>query len=105
MATLYGKHWLELWRGIPMADIKDTWRSSLERFDSATIAKALEFVKAEMPFPPTCPEFTKLCAQYAPREEPLKALPAPRTPIPAKVAAQLKAFKEKWGLKSGMLGE
>ena len=57
-AVMYGKHWLDLWADVPMADVKDAWRTELGGCTGEQIGAAL---KACGTFPPTLPEFLALC--------------------------------------------
>jgi hypothetical protein len=76
-ATLYGKHWLDLWADVPIDAVKATWSEQLTGCDGEQIRKALEHCSHNNKFPPTCPEFVALCRDF--RGGPaLLGLPAPR---------------------------
>jgi hypothetical protein len=64
-AVMYGKHWLDLWAGIPM---------QLERMPMRAIQLAVQHIEVNNKFPPTLPEFRSLCEQFKPRETPRLAL-------------------------------
>jgi len=72
---MYGQHWLNLWAGIPIDDVRQTWMEDLARFDLRTIAKALEHTKEHNKFPPTCSEFVMLCRSFRLMPDTRPALP------------------------------
>lgn len=94
-ALMYGKHWADLWAGLPgeadevMAAVKRAWADDLAGCNGEQIRRALEHCKANNKFPPTCPEFVSLCRQF--RVEPAQQtyLPAPRGELPPQTAAIL----------------
>lgn len=92
LAAFYGRHWLDLWADVPIADVKDAWQTELAGVTGDQIRKALAHLVANNKFPPTLPEFVALCQQY--RAEPAHrlALPIPRTEMPAEVRDKLRAF-------------
>lgn len=57
-SVLYGKHWADMWDGVPMADVKDAWASELAGVRAEQIAAALKQIGK---FPPTLPEFVAFC--------------------------------------------
>jgi hypothetical protein len=81
-AVMYGKHWLELWSGIPMEAVKAGWAEDLAGTSGEQLRRALDHCKANSKFPPTCPEFLQICRQF--RDTPAHALylPAPRGELP-----------------------
>ena len=100
-ASLYGKHWLDMWADVPMADVKDAWSTELAGMTGEQIGKALDHVGK---FPPTCPEFVALCRQFptqrTERSDVVVALPHGKLqPMPEKIRAELHDFirKHKFG--------
>lgn len=85
LAATYGRHWLAMWIGIPIADVKAEWAARLTGYAPETIAKALEHVAKESKFPPTLPEFLTACRDFQPRGRTLISLPAPRSDAPAHI--------------------
>lgn len=73
-AAMYGRHWLELWSGIPMDAIKAEWSRQLDHMPMTAIRLAVEHIEKNSKFPPTLPEFRGLCEQFKPREAPRLAL-------------------------------
>jgi hypothetical protein len=73
-AVMYGKHWLDLWAGIPMDAIKAEWSMQLERMPMRAIQLTVQHIEVNNKFPPTLPEFRSLCEQFKPRETPRLAL-------------------------------
>jgi len=74
MASLYGKHWLDMWADIPMDSVKDEWAAGLAKFSLMEIGKAINHCADNLQFPPTLPEFKRICAAMKPGEI-TKALP------------------------------
>lgn len=74
MASLYGKHWLDMWADVPVEAVKNEWANGIERFKLPEIGKAIEHCAAHCKFPPTLPEFIQLCKANTPSEI-HKALP------------------------------
>lgn len=93
-AAMYGKAWWDCWLEVPMADVKDCWRSGLARFSGADLKRGLERCAVECRFPPTLPEFAALCLPPAVPAKPSIYLSAPRYPMPDDVRAKLRAFVE-----------
>jgi hypothetical protein len=95
LAALYGRHWLEMWADIPMADVKDAWASALAGISGERVAAAL---KALGKFPPTLPEFVSLCKPAATPAAHRAFLPAPRDDwktIDTRIKAEIDALLEK----------
>ena len=84
-ATMYGKHWLDLWAGIPMEQVRQTWQEDLSAFSGEQIRRALDYCRRYNKFPPTCPEFVNLCWQFRREKERVLYLAAPRGEIPDNV--------------------
>lgn len=89
-SVMYGKHWADQWEGVPLADVKDAWRTALDGCTGEQIAAGL----AECgKFPPTMPEFVSRCR--APRiaaHQEFPKLAAPRREMPEHIREQLHAF-------------
>ena len=85
-AAMYGRHWFDLWADVPMADVKDAWRTDLAKVSGDQIRRALEHCRTQCKFPPTLPEFVSLCRAFVVAPDRL-ALPAPRGEIPPDIAA------------------
>ena len=91
-STMYGSAWLEKWRGIPMDEVRRTWAADLGGFDGETLRRALEHVKSNCSFPPSCPEFVAICKQFRAPPAQQTYLPAPQSRMPAEAAAALQQF-------------
>lgn len=92
-ATMYGKHWLDQWRGIPLDRIKHTWREDLAFASGEQMRKALEHCKTQCKFPPTCPEFAGLCKAFAPAYDSSNALPNyARAEIEPRIRSEIAKF-------------
>lgn len=88
-ATMYGKHWYDMWRDVPLDRVKQTWRDDLANVSGEQIRKALDYCKTHNKFPPTCPEFVGLCKTFAPAYE-RPALPNySRSEMPPNVRAEI----------------
>lgn len=70
----YGRQFLDLWKDIPLEEIKLEWSQGLSGIDFKEIAAGLEYCLDHHKFPPTLPEFKQLCRDSK-RPEVLKALP------------------------------
>lgn len=93
LALLYGKHWLDMWEGMPLDAVKGEWSAKLAHVKAYQVSAALEHVGK---FPPTLPEFKTLCDQFRTAGPPtLTIADNRRTPMPDKVRAQLAALKRK----------
>lgn len=79
LGASYGKHWLDMWAGVPMGQVKATWADALAQFQPATIAEALNDLGK---FPPTLPEFVDLCKQRRKPDAPQLAIVGPKQPAP-----------------------
>jgi hypothetical protein len=80
MASLYGKHWLDMWANIPIDEVKADWEAVLKRNNLTlkTCFMAMDKLADDgVQFPPTQPEFVRLCKSLLPREYHL-ALPSKR---------------------------
>lgn len=64
-ATAYGKHWLDMWEGLPIDAVKAEWARALTGVSPAQIKLALESLNEKgQTFPPTLPEFVALTRQF-----------------------------------------
>ena len=93
-ATMYGKHWLELWAGVPMEAVKATWAEDLGGISGEQIRRALDHRKTHSTFPPTCPEFVALCRQFRDTPATTIYLPAPRGELPEPTKVILDGYLE-----------
>jgi len=100
-AAMYGKHWIDMWNDIPMAAVKALWAEDLAGCTGEQIRRALEHVKANNPFPPSCPEFLALCRQFrAPPSVAGYLKPPTSHGIPAEIQAEIdRLLKRKEGEK------
>ena len=90
--AMYGKHWLDLWGGAPMADVKAVWAEDLSGVSGEQIRRALDHCKGNAKFPPTCPEFVALCRQFRDTPSTTLYLPAPRGELPEPTKAILDGY-------------
>lgn len=98
----YGSKWLAMWGNTNLANVRALWAEKLSGFaeNPKALSHALNCLD-EHPFPPTLPEFLKLC-RNAP--EPYKpALPSPAA-NPEKVAAFAKDAKAATSAQRDMIG-
>lgn len=96
LAAMYGRHWLDLWADVPMADVKTAWQHGLAGIAGEQLRHALEHcASGAQRFPPTLGEFAAICRAH--RVEPAHRLmlPKPRTEMPAHVRDALRAFLDK----------
>lgn len=98
-SVMYGKHWADQWEGVPMADVKDAWRTELGGIRGEQLGKALQSCGK---FPPTLPEFVALCRQAVTPPAQRLFLPSPQTDatrdakvIPPEVKAELERLLAK----------
>lgn len=89
LKAMYGARFLDAWADVKPEEMFRTWSAVVSRFDADTIGKALRELLENNPFPPTLPEFAKLCAKHAPAPAQSRiALPAPDTSAEAKAARE-----------------
>ena len=86
---MYGKHWADLWQGIPMEQIKAVWAEDLAGCSADQIRHALDHCKTHLKFPPTCPEFVGLCREFREKPQNVAYLPAPKSKMPPEIRKQL----------------
>jgi hypothetical protein len=67
MATRYGKHWFDMWAGIPIDEVKADWYRALRGMPSKTVLAAVDYIAATKDFPPTMTEFIKACKASQPQ--------------------------------------
>lgn len=87
--AMYGKHWLDLWDGAAMADVKTVWAEDLAGCNGEQIRRAIDHCRGNLKFPPTCPEFVAICRQFRERPENMAFLPAPRGEINDEVQTKI----------------
>lgn len=100
-AVLYGKHWLDMWAGIPMEQVKAAWASELASVPAERFGPALQAVGK---FPPTLPEFVALCKPQPPIPSPAyhrALLPSQKgAPPSAEVQREIDTLLAGWGGRS-----
>ena len=78
-ALMYGNKFIDLWRGMDIADVKKGWSDELRSFSIEQVGIAVDRLKVKGDgFPPSLPEFLNLCEaarKEKPRREPYAALP------------------------------
>lgn len=79
MASLYGKHWIDMWADIPMDAVKEEWQGGLYGYSFKEIGAAIDYCGTNNKFPPTLPEFRELCKSMR-KPTMAKALPRYFTP-------------------------
>ena len=93
LASRYGRHWVDMWVGMPLDAVKAEWGATLAPVRGYQVEAALA---ACGKFPPTLPEFKALCDQFRKVGPPTLALADNRRdPMPEKVRQQLKSFLHK----------
>jgi hypothetical protein len=93
LLSQYGKHWLDMWEGVPMSLVKAEWAQRLAGVKPAAMEAALDHLGK---FPPTLPEMKDLCEQFRRVGPPqLAIVDARREPMPQKVRDQLDTFLRK----------
>lgn len=95
-SVLYGKHWADMWEGVPLADVKDAWATELHDVTGQQIIFALGKCGK---FPPTLPEFVALCKPAPVPAAHRLFLPSPR-PARVEIDARVKAEIDRY-LKRG----
>lgn len=60
LAAMYGTKFADLWRGVDMADIKQAWTEALRGYTADEIMRGVNACMTR-DWPPTLPEFAKLC--------------------------------------------
>ena len=78
-ASAYGKHWMDMWNGANIEEIKGDWAEYLDGINPLNMKEALDYCIEHKPFPPTLPEFKILCKQLH-KTDVTKALPRKFTP-------------------------
>ncbi len=93
-SVLYGKHWADMWAGIPIDQVKAAWAHELARFSNEQLGAGL---KAVGKFPPTLPEFVALCKPQSVPPAHRFLLPdrSPREPIPQHIRDVLRKVRER----------
>lgn len=94
--TMYGKLWADMWVGAPMDAVKAEWARTLTGVEPEAMRLALDAIlKAGKPFPPTLPEFTSLCRQFARTGSHRLMLMSPRQQAPADAFQSLRNILRK----------
>lgn len=89
--AMYGKHWLDLWVGAPMAEVKAEWARTLTGVSPEALKMALDaLLKQGKAFPPSLPEFVSLCRQFTRQGPHRLALTGPRIDAPAQAFQTLR---------------
>lgn len=90
-SMLYGTKFTDMWREIPLDDVKACWCDELSAYSIQQVAGAVNRLN-EKPFPPTLPEFLDLCEKAAPpniaAHLPYRELPKSDPSDPETVAAR-----------------
>lgn len=60
MAAMYGKLWFDQWADTPAAVMEEVWRTELQGFSKSEIEAGVAACR-NLPWPPTLPQFLKLC--------------------------------------------
>jgi len=66
-SAFYGSQFISKWTGIDIGMVKGEWADGLEQFKVETIIKALDYVRENNEFPPSLPEFIKICKEFKTR--------------------------------------
>jgi hypothetical protein len=75
----YGRLFLDMWKDIPIAEVKVEWSEGLAGYPYDEINAALTYCLDHNTYPPTLPEFKRLCKEQ--RKAPvMRALPRKFTP-------------------------
>lgn len=95
-SVMYGKHWLEMWNGIPMSAVMAAWSEDLAGVTADQIRKALDHCKGNAKFPPTCPEFVAMCRQFRAGPDVAGYLTPPTSKgIPDNIQAEIDKFMKR----------
>lgn len=68
LASLYGKHWIDMWSDVPIDSVMDEWQSKLSGLSSKVVFGAVDYCAENMKYPPTLPEFLQICKAKTPQE-------------------------------------
>lgn len=60
MSAMYGKLWFEQWADTPQSVMEEVWRTELQNFSKCEIEAGVAACK-KLTWPPTLPQFLKLC--------------------------------------------
>lgn len=58
--AMYGKHFADMWAGQSLAEVKEVWEEELADMTTTEIARGVDACRTRA-WPPTLPEFIKLC--------------------------------------------
>lgn len=70
MASVYGKHWIDLWNHIPVDDVKAEWSEKLKEHGiglNIALKTIDRLINEGKTFPPTLPEFLQHCKGLKPK--------------------------------------
>lgn len=67
--SFYGSQFISKWTGCDIDLVKNEWADGLKSFNQETILKALNYVRENNEFPPSLPEFIKICKEFSPRPQ------------------------------------
>jgi hypothetical protein len=96
LAAYYGNRFTDMWRGVDIETVRKTWAEKLVVYSPEALTYALEQCETH-DWPPSLPEFVKLCKVHASRLPAYRALPEP--PIDkATAAVRLRQACEKAGI-------
>lgn len=97
---MYGKHWLDMWAGQAMDEVKTVWAEDLAFASVGALRSALAHCQHKSKFPPTLPEFVSLCRDFRDTGRPNLRLASPRQQAPAEAIQSLRAILRKAGHKA-----
>jgi hypothetical protein len=89
-SVMYGSKWSAMWADVPMADVIDAWQEDLNGVNAEQVKRALDYLKANNPFPPTLPQFLSICRQFRVAPQNVAYLPAPVSRMPPEIRQQLR---------------
>lgn len=61
---IYGSKMQKLWESVDQGELIAYWDRSLAEWTDAEIAKAVAHLRQYWDFPPTLPEFIKICREH-----------------------------------------
>lgn len=94
LKALYGSQFLAKWADVDPSELHRIWSAALEGYTGEELADALGGVLKSCPFPPSLPDFVKLCDESHARRNPAKQPEQFRLPAPD-TSAEVKAAREK----------
>lgn len=93
-----------MWAGMPYEDVRADWASRLGKFPRHAIASGFDaLIDSGAEWPPTLPEFVKLCKAFVrPEQMVYNALPAPGADITDDETARARIAAIRVGDRKGM---